>query len=250
MNNLTLNCDYVIRLGINCSSLGRGADDLVRGHLWILPESNLRRDLGDPLRVGVADSYRDLPKVRLVCGKGTNDSPEPVKVSGKHIPSYVKWQDMLRRTTPKCWSKYPTYTGCEVSVEWLSFITFKTWFDQNHVPGWELDKDLLGNSKLYSSETCVFVPQEINSLFTDHGASRGDLPQGVSRNGRGFRVQCRRGNGMEYFGIYQTPEAAHQKYKEVKLSFCLEQADKWQDDPRLDPRVPDAIRRKARELFT
>jgi hypothetical protein len=43
-----------------------------------------------------------------------------------------------------------------------------------------LDKDILykGN-KIYSPDTCVFVPQEINALFVKNDANRGDLPIGV-----------------------------------------------------------------------
>lgn len=46
--------------------------------------------------------------------------------------------------------------------------------------GWALDKDILvkGN-KIYSPETCCFVPQEINNLFTKRKSCRGTLPIGV-----------------------------------------------------------------------
>ena len=46
-----------------------------------------------------------------------------------------------------------------------------------------LDKDILfkGN-KIYSSETCVFVPQSINMLFVKRDSKRGNLPIGVGFN--------------------------------------------------------------------
>ena len=48
---------------------------------------------------------------------------------------------------------------------------------------YHLDKDILvkGN-KVYSPETCCFVPQEINSLLVTSVRSRGDQPIGVSYN--------------------------------------------------------------------
>ena len=46
-----------------------------------------------------------------------------------------------------------------------------------------LDKDILckGN-KVYSSETCVFVPARINSIILNSQNRRGDLPVGVNYN--------------------------------------------------------------------
>ncbi|WP_423172691.1 hypothetical protein, partial [Stenotrophomonas sp. CASM112] len=49
------------------------------------------------------------------------------------------------------------------------------------VKGFELDKDLLikGN-KVYSENTCIFIPAEINLLLIKREASRGEHLIGVS----------------------------------------------------------------------
>lgn len=59
----------------------------------------------------------------------------------------------------------PTYEGCTVCDEWLYFSNFKKWFDENYIEGFQLDKDIIirGN-KVYSPQTCCFVPKEINII--------------------------------------------------------------------------------------
>lgn len=82
-----------------------------------------------------------------------------------HIRS--KWKGMLERCYCEKWHiKKPSYIGCSVDERWHNFQVFAEWFEQNYKDGFELDKDILfkGN-KVYSPETCCFVPSEINILF-------------------------------------------------------------------------------------
>ena len=49
--------------------------------------------------------------------------------------------------------------------------------EQQDYDGKHLDKDLLVcNNKVYSPETCVFVPREINQFLTKSNNSRGKYP--------------------------------------------------------------------------
>ena len=89
------------------------------------------------------------------------------KTNGRITPHYQVWKDLIKR----CYYKYyldinPTYIGVTVCEEWHNFQNFAGWFEDNYKEGFELDKDLLvkGN-KIYSPETCCFVPQEINLIF-------------------------------------------------------------------------------------
>lgn len=96
----------------------------------------------------------------MIFGKATNDLRYDVH-------SYTVWHSMIRRCYSEVYQKTkPTYVGCEVAEEWLIHSNFKSWFDLNYVDDWQLDKDLLGNGKLYSKESCCFLPSEINGLFT------------------------------------------------------------------------------------
>ena len=100
--------------------------------------------------------------------------------------AYNKWSNMLRRCYDKKFQqKEPSYIGCTVCNEWHNFQTFTMWFEKNYyeidnAKNMALDKDILvKNNKIYSPDTCVFVPQNINSLFTNGKRNRGELPLGV-----------------------------------------------------------------------
>lgn len=96
------------------------------------------------------------------------------KVSDNTIVNlnYSTWLSMLKR----CYNiefqfKHSSYIGCSVHEDWHNFQNFAKWYDENYYSiGNEriaLDKDILvkGN-KIYSPETCIFVPHNINNLFT------------------------------------------------------------------------------------
>ncbi|URW85616.1 hypothetical protein M5E86_18495 [Blautia wexlerae] len=74
----------------------------------------------------------------------------------------------------------PDYEECTVCDEWLDDKKlFYEWVDHNFYeiegePTVELDKDILvpGN-KVYSPDTCIFVPKRINDLFVHiHGRKK------------------------------------------------------------------------------
>ena len=114
---------------------------------------------------------------------------------------------------------------------------------ENAVNGdWVLDKDILvkGN-KIYSSETCCFVPPEINGCFTLRTLNRGELPIGVSKNRYGLPYKARCGYNGErvLIGNYKTPEEAFQAYKSVKMEEILRLAEKWKG--KIDDKVYQAL---------
>lgn len=94
-------------------------------------------------------------EVALVYGVGIDDSPE-----GAEDAAHVAWVAMIKRVYH---NPLPTYVGCSVDPSWHLYSGFKQWFDLSHVVGYQLDKDILqpGN-KIYSPDTCVFVPHFIN----------------------------------------------------------------------------------------
>lgn len=184
---------------------------------------------------------------RLVQGVGVNDMKG---MSGTE--ACRAWASMLRRCySAKLHVDRPTYIDCEVCEEWKTFSNFYAWYVKQDIPeGWQLDKDILTDSKVYSPETCVFVTRQVNTLFNDRKAARGEWPEGVDFDRGKFRAQLATGDGKrKTLGRYATPEEAHEVYCKAKLKYCYEVADEVEADERFDPRVAPAIRAKAEAKY-
>lgn len=161
------------------------------------------------------------------CGVGKH----LVSKSGKVLSAYNCWSDMLRRSyDKKLHIKLPRYKECFVSPDWHNFQVFAEWYySQYKEDGWYLDKDILykGN-KEYSSRTCSFVPQEINSLITQKNASRGAFPLGVTRSDYGYyRVHINLGRGSVCLGRFDSVEDAFLAYKTSKELYVKSVAEKY-----------------------
>ena len=125
--------------------------------------------------------------------------------------------------------RQPTYIGCTVSEEWLTFSNFKNWMMTQDWEGNQLDKDLLfkGN-KIYSPETCVFVTPMVNTFTIDQGAARGDCLIGVCwhKGMSKYKSQC--GNPFtgeqEYLGLLTCEQEAHRAWLKRKLELAYELA--------------------------
>lgn len=140
------------------------------------------------------------------------------KINGKITKVYDTWIGMFRRCYSKDFHiKYTTYKECVVDEYWHNFQIFAQWYEENYINDYQIDKDILvkGN-KVYSPETCCFVPHEINSLFLTCKSKRGVYPVGVSKKGSMFRATLTTQGKQKYIGIFTTPEEAFKAYKEVK----------------------------------
>ena len=191
---------------------------------------------------GVKDPYS--PSVFDVGIVGTN---YPATVNGRITKEYSRWHSMLER----CYSdnskkKQPTYEGCEVSENFKSYEYFYEWCQKQvgfNNEGWHLDKDLLikGN-KVYSENTCVFLPQEINKILTKRTTSRGEYLIGIcwSKTSKAFKAQVGKNKGgRECLGYFNTELEAFNAYKQAKEAFVKEQANKWKG--KIDERAYEAL---------
>lgn len=94
-----------------------------------------------------------------------------VSENGKNTRVYDTWKAMLQRCySEKEHERHPTYIGCEVYEGWHNFQNFAKWYDNNYYEVDNekmcLDKDILNKgNKIYSPDTCIFVPETINKLF-------------------------------------------------------------------------------------
>lgn len=156
----------------------------------------------------------------------------------RNLPSYNAWHGMMMRCYCEKFNKDKlSYKDCVVCNEWHNLFIFDKWYRENFysIPDqrMELDKDIIqkGN-KIYSPDTCVFVPQRINTLIINAKRIRGEFPIGVyydkqkkrfianmNYNGRNLKIkQCK--TPIEAFFWYKTYKEAYIKqvadeYKEV-----------------------------------
>lgn len=160
---------------------------------------------------------------------------------GEIIDSYKCWKDMLRRCySAKFQEKQPTYKDCYVCNEWLYYPNFKNWYEENYYEidnkTSQLDKDILiKNNKVYSTDTCVFTPSFINSLFTKCQNNRGKQPVGVyyHKEGKkyiaGLRVFKDGKSTIKHLGCFDTTNEAFEAYKQAKEDYIKEVADEYKD---------------------
>ena len=183
----------------------------------------------------------------MVHGIGYNEKVEGQRFykavdNGKITKEYQAWHNMISRcyNTQNIHTRNYVYKNCTVCDEWLNYQVFAEWYNNNYYEinneQMCLDKDILFKvNKIYSPETCVFVPQSINKLCTKTKAKRGTLPIGVYEHKnknythKRYRVQlqCRGKNIM--LGQFNTPHEAFLMYKLNKELVIEKQAEKYKD---------------------
>lgn len=181
---------------------------------------------------------------RPIFGFGINDYEGSIlNKNGEIEQFYSVWHSMIRR----CYSKYhqkigKSYIGCSVCDEWKYLSNFKKWFDQNYVEGCHLDKDILvQDNKIYSPQTCCFVPQYVNSLLTDHRAARGKYKTGVVKCGKKYtsRVSC---DGIgNYLGVFDTEQEAYDAYVDAKKKAIAKTAKRALSEGLISNKIYDAL---------
>lgn len=150
------------------------------------------------------------------------------KINGKTTDAYRRWVSMLGRCYNLKFHSHHTYKDTIVCEEWHNFQNFAKWFYKNCKEGFELDKDLLvETSKIYSPETCCFVPKEINRLFLKCDKSRGICPIGVHKKRGKFASQISIEGVVTFLGYFNTEEDAFQVYKTAREDYVKRMADKW-----------------------
>lgn len=126
---------------------------------------------------------KEIPRKSLYDGKvknGYQPSVCGVGIVGEGIAASTKesksWRSMLNR----CYgikNRQASYLGCTTAEEWHLLPNYADWCQtvvgfKNQ--GWELDKDLLiPSNKVYSSETCIFLPKRINTSITGYASGEG-----------------------------------------------------------------------------
>lgn len=197
-------------------------------------------EMGQLRRGDVKD--KSLPNIR---GVAYNDYPHPVKIDHQHIPEYVLWRNVIERSFFNLTNAYKNVEMCD---DWLHFSKFKR--DITSMPnfneflneGWHLDKDILvKGSKLYSPETCCFVPKELNSSFVGL-KNRTKLPLGVKycKKTKKYVSQILLNGEKKGLGYFKNPADAFYVYKTRKEAWLKDLAEKWKG--KIDDKVYFAIK--------
>ena len=197
---------------------------------------------------------RSLPSVFNVGILGD----EPTEVGNVRLQEYVLWKNMLSRCYGKNTHKTrSTYLNCEVSDSFKYYPYFKEWcrnqigFNSQDEKGkpFHLDKDiLLKGNKVYSENTCVFVPAEINTLVLKCDKARGEYLLGVCYHKRDKKIVSKLSVNKRtiHLGNFDTELEAFQAYKAAKEAYVKELANKWKD--QIDPRVYEVLMNYQVEL--
>lgn len=166
----------------------------------------------------------------------------------KHKEAYHTWWQMINRCYNEKDKAYLSgYSLCSVSEEWYNFQNFAAFYfeDAFRQLKWQLDKDILipGN-KVYSEQTCVFLPLALNTLLARQQKPRPDnLPQGVFRmssnpDGK-YQARIMKGGKSFYLGAFSHPEEAYTVYKYEKETYVRAQAVVWEG--KINPKAIKAL---------
>lgn len=146
------------------------------------------------------------------------------KIKGKTTKKYEVWRAIICRCCTESYKlKNPSYVNVSICEEWLNFQNFGDWYDNNfpsHIDNikFQLDKDLLQQgveNKIYSPETCIFLPQKINGFLTQHRFASNNPNIGTQIKSKKFEVKLKDFyyNKKIYIGTFSTVEEASQAYQ-------------------------------------
>lgn len=191
---------------------------------------------------GVVDPYYPT-----VCGVGYLGEYSTLDKDGNTTKEYTAWRCMLER----CYGnkELEAYKYCIVSEEFHNASYFKDWYNKQygaHREDFHLDKDILsGDCKVYAEDTCVLVPQEVNSFFVKHNNKKvkSNLPTGVMYNpkntSRPFTAMYSGNGGDKHVSYHDNEWSAFLAYKQAKENRAKELAEKWRG--QIDDRVYEKL---------
>jgi hypothetical protein len=177
------------------------------------------------------------PYDKRINGVGYHGVGKYVKtINRKATKPYQCWVGMIER----CYDThniYPSYKDCTVCKEWHNFQNFAEWYENNYYEvlneKMHIDKDILsGDNKVYSKETCIFVPEKINLI--------------IKNNVKGFLYRYDKyhviigedGKNILY-GHFKTKGEAVSEYKQAKEKYIQKVAERYK--PYIPERVYNAL---------
>lgn len=161
------------------------------------------------------------------------NSGAPTRKDGKKLKACQLWENLRYRVCVlgnlSKTSRQKSYTEATCCDQWRDYALFYKWFEEQckngyYKDGWQLDKECVkqGN-KHYCPELCRFIPKELNNLLTEQSRKNEFGLTGVvlEKSGK-YSAHVRTCYKKNAFYGFDTPEAAHAKYVEVKKQYILE----------------------------
>ena len=155
--------------------------------------------------------------------------------------AYRCWHNMRHRC--KRTKDNPTYNDVDICVEWRKFSTFLKWFNTMYVDDYELDKDLLGNGKIYSPVTCCFLPKELNIAIRHKQCNNSTSYYGISKktNRDCYTIQLSMYGKKTHIGYAKTLEEAKEIYDKAKHTYVKELAETYYSLGKINAKVYEAL---------
>lgn len=206
------------------------------GEFWQKPNCHINQ------KQGCQKCYNERRRT-LVLNWGINDSKHPIMHGTHKELVYKTWTSMIRRCYSDKYHKLkPTYKGCQVCDEWKYYSNFEKWFYDNYKDGFVLDKDILvkGN-KIYSPDTCCFVPTHINGLLAMNNKQRGKLKLGVYFKQGKYIAQCGINKVQQRIGLFDNENEAHEAYKKAKYAEIRRVATESYEKGEINDKVLNAL---------
>lgn len=187
-----------------------------------------------------------LSKNILLYGVGSNDADYNVArhMGGKQdlCPFYLRWKDMLRRCYDEDFhARQSSYADCSVCEEWHDFMTFRGWMDSQEWKSKDLDKDLKGCGKIYSPETCLFIPKWLNLLLM----SRANTGVRLCKSGN-YQARARYMGKNKTLGTFSSEEEAKNTCNSFKLKHHVQ---KVLDATDIDDTIKGLAINRFRSIF-
>lgn len=143
-----------------------------------------------------------------------------------HKEAYHKWTSVLERCYDPNFHKTPKgkrYHGVLCCKEWHNFQNFAEWFySQEYQTGWQIDKDLFsGQVLVYSPDTCVLVPRNINMAVMQGKCGYTKL-SGAGRYNKPYQVNISIKDVKKTVGYAATTDEANRMYVRAKKEYIID----------------------------
>ena len=147
-----------------------------------------------------------------------------------------------------------------ICLDWTRASSFRDWYydnNKNHIGDvlgiqYMLDCNILKpNSKMYSPETCAYIPESLHSLFNAFNRFGGQYKGGSSlRVGNNkYEAKIRIGGKNKHLGFFDTEEEAQNKYRAEKYKQCKFVIDDLLINGLIDSKIRQASLNKIKILF-